>query len=317
MANEKVSIFSAAMRSEFLNAYETPPTPTAFDKCVQMIPSTARFENYAWMSPTPGVDLYQGHRRLGKISEVTYKVENREYDSSFEVLLRDIEDDQTGGYAVKPKELASRARNFPKRKALQTLADGANQTCFDGTAFFADSHTIGSGDNLMTANLASNDAVTHKIIALVTGGVVKPVLWQDRKSPKFMTDAGTPQSEYAKVAKYWIDMEGACAFGHWWDAIQLTITDTPTVTELQEQLGLIETRFRSFTLPKALATDSTEYAHEGLEFNEQTVTFVVSSKLGNLMRQCLNSDIIVNGSTGITNIYKGFGSLVVSSLIDP
>jgi hypothetical protein len=64
-----------------------------------------------------------------------------------------------------------RSRGLPPgQKDIGRILDhagrGTTDLCFDGTAFFANSHTFGSGDNLMTANNAGNDGVTHKIIAL-------------------------------------------------------------------------------------------------------------------------------------------------------
>src|SRR5262249_14318980 len=163
-------------------------------------PSTARIENYAWMSPVPAIAQYKGKRRFGKISEIKYKIENLEYDASFEVLLRDIQDDQVGGYKLKPQELAQKAKKFPGRLVLKTLGLGGPTACFDGSTFFAPSHTIGSGNNALTATGSGNsDGLTYKIIVLLHNGPLKPLVYQDRKNPQFETDSGSPESLKAKV----------------------------------------------------------------------------------------------------------------------
>lgn len=313
-ANNIVNLFTAAMQSKFINAFEATAEVAPIEKALETLPSTARIENYAWLSPTPAIAQYKGHRRFGNIGGVNYRVENLEYDASFEVLMRDIEDDQVGGYMKKPAELAEKAKKFPNRLALSAIAN--NGTCFDGTAFFADTHTIGSGDNNLSKDCASNDGVTHYLYALVVNKAIKPLVYQDRKPPRMETDADTKEALKTKVARYWVDMEGAIAYGHWWDAVKVTITDTPTVTEVQSIFADIETALRGFTLPKNLTADSSEYPNEQLEFNANNVLFCCSTKIANLVRTVLQSDTIVNSSAAVTNIYKGFGSLCVSALLN-
>jgi phage major head subunit gpT-like protein len=318
--DSKVSIFTTAMRTEFVNAYTATAAPAPWEAYTQVVPSSARIEHYTWMTPTPGLSRFQGHRRYGKVSTTRYSVENVEFDSSFQVLLRDIEDDQAGGYALKPKELAERAKKFPGRWTLKKLSQGKTDLCFDGTAMFADTHTIGSGDNLLSANNASNDAATYKLVALYHGGALKPLLWQNRKGPDFQTDAGSPESKKAKMVSYWIDMEGEAAYGYWWDAVWVDITDTPTVAELHDIFRSIETAFRTFTLPKALVSDDGEYVHEQTVFSSANLTLVGSTGLSELLRQALNQDWVPQniGSTPVatTNRFKGFASWTVSAFMN-
>jgi phage major head subunit gpT-like protein len=303
------------MRTEFITAYESSAAPAAWLDYTTVIPSTARFEHYPWLSPTPAIAQYKGHRRVGRISETKYTVENLEFDDSFEVLLRDIDDDQTGGYSTKSRELAEKAKKFPGRWVLQHVAQGKTKTCFDGSAFFADSHTIGSGDNLM-AGTATGSAGTYNLIALITAAPVKPLIYQERKTPELMDDMGTQSSSFSKVGRFWVDMEGAAAFGRWQDAILMEFTAEPTLTELQTALGQIEDRFRTFQLPLNLAGETAEYLHEQLVFSPETCTLLCSTNLSNKLRQILTQDTIVNSGAAITNIYKGFAKLVPTGLIN-
>jgi len=173
-------------------------------------------------------------------------------------------------------------------------------------------------------NCASNDAVVHRFMVLVHDDQVplKPLMIQKRKSPEFRTDAGSPASFKAKHADYWIDMEANAAYGYWWNAIQMTITDTPTLTELFAAMDACRQQLRQFSLPRALPTDPTEYVHEQTQFNALSATIVCSTGLEQLFNHALNEDrvgVSVAGSTaGITSniYYKGF-SLVTSNLINP
>lgn len=311
-----INVFTAAMRNEFNEAWaklDTAPAP--WMDFTTEIPSTARVENYSFMSPAPGLARYQGHRRLADLSAIKYQVSNLEYDAAFAVLTRDIEDDKVGGYTLKPGELAKNAKEFPGRIALQLLGLGASTACFDGTNFFADSHTIGTGDNSITKNCASDDSQTHYAALLYTGGGIKPLIYQNRKPPTFLDDADDKQSRFNKQVRYWVDMEGAAAFGYWWDACLCTITDTPTVTECQSILADLATAFRGFYLEKATPEEQKVYIHEQTVFSTANATLVVSARLGELFRQVLTQPTIVNSGAAVTNIYNGFAKLCVSNYL--
>ncbi len=321
-ADSRVSIFTTAMKSQFINAYMATAAPAPWEQITEVIPSDARIEHYTWMSPTPGLSRYVGHRRYGKVSTIRYSVENLEFDSSFEVLLRDVEDDQVGGYKRKPAELAERAKKFPGRWALQHLAAGESRACFDGSSFHANSHTIGTGDNLLTGTGTLNsDGFTYKMIAMYTGGGLKPLLWQQRKSPNFQTNAGSPQSYESKVLRYFIDLEGEAAYGYWWDSVLFKWTSQPTVTEVHTAFAQIQAAFRTFLLPKALDSDDGERIHEQEVFSSANMVYVVSTALEETMNQALNQSWVPQtiGSTTVptTNRFLGKGAIMVSAFLDP
>lgn len=319
-----INVFTAAMRTEFNNAWAAISKDAApHEAFTTVIPSTARIENYTHMSPAPGLAEYVGHRRLANLSSVKYTVTNKEFDGSFSVLTRDIEDDQgIAGYKMKPAELASNAAAFPGRLALNLLgiASGnlsGSSVCFDGSNFFADSHTLGTGDNNLTYDCASNDAVTHRLVMMYTGGPLKPLIYQNRKPPKFMDNYSEKTSAFAKQVDYWVDMEGAAAFGYWWNAVLVTITDTPTVVELQTILGNAINAFRGFYLPKALSEDPTVYPHEQTKFTTANSVVAVSGRLGELIRQVLSMPVIAHPTTGVglTNVYNGTADYVVTNYL--
>lgn len=318
--DQKIGIFTTKMRTEFQRAYQATAEPAKWQNFTQIIPSTARIEHYTWMSPSPGISRYKGHRRFGKIDTIKYSVENKEFDAAFEVLLRDIEDDQTGGYEIKPKELADRARIFPGRWSLKLLGQGASSYCFDGTYFFADSHTIGTGDNKLTGTgTANSDSASYKMALLYHGGPLKPLLYQERKAPRFMTDAGTPQSSMAKQVKYWIDMEGEAAFGYWWDSVLHTWTNLPNVTDMHDAFRRMIAAFRGFVLPKSLDSEDGEYIHEQTDFSSANMTLVVTPALEQIAKQAVNAEWIpvTVGATTVsnTNLYKGLCDVVATNFM--
>ncbi len=316
----RVSILTTSMRTEFQTAFDAVAKPAPWEEYTQIIPSTARIEHYTWMSPSPGMALFAGHRRYGKAETVRYSVENHEFDASFEILMRDVRDDQTSGYVQIPKQLGRRAALFPGRWVIKHLAAGATRTCFDGSAFFADSHTIGTGDNLLTHTCAgTSDGATYKIAAMFTGGPLKPLLWQNRMGPDMQTNAGTPASAEAKKLKYWIDMEGEAAYGYWWDGVQITLTNTPTITDLYEVMRKINNAFRSFKLPTSLTSEDGEYVHEQERFTSQNMVLVGPPDLETQFDHLFNETWapMLTGTAGVasTNLFKGKGTFIPSNFM--
>ncbi len=318
--DQKVGLFTTAMRNEFYTSFDAVPTPAPWEKWVQKIPSTARIEHYAWMSPTPGISQYRGHRRFGKIDTIRYSVLNLEFDAGFSVLLRDIEDDQTGGYEMKPRELSDRAAVYPSKATIKLLAAGGANLCYDGSNFFGSTHNIGTINNTIAfTSTGSSDGLTFKLAALYTGGRLKPVLWQDRKPPRFDTDAGEAVSRMAKEVKYWIDFEGQAAFGWPHDAVLVTITNTPNVTDMHAIFQKIANQMRAFTLPKALGTDDAEYPHEQTEFNESNMMLIGAVGLENQLRNALTLQLIAQqigaNTVGVNNNFQGWASYIISNLM--
>ena len=313
--NDKVTIFTAGMRTEFQNAYEalrSNATPSPWTRFVQRINSTARIEQYPWMSPPARLRRWLGKRHYIRPATSKFKVENLEYSAEEIVYLRDIEDDQTGGYGPRMQAIANDILNFPGREAMKMLRD--NAVGFDDTNFFADSHSVGTGDNNLVYDAASNDGVTHVMVSLITSNEFKPIIWQDRKDKGLQDNANTPQSEEEKQIKYWYDYEGAAAVGFWWGAVKTTITDTPTVNEFETILANVEKAFRGFKLDKADASDDDWYPHEFTTFDTSNLLHIVNPSLENIARAVLTSEMIQAGTAGgtKTNLYRGRGDLLAS-----
>jgi phage major head subunit gpT-like protein len=307
-----VSAFTALARTEFMQgklAADSKPMPVAYEPFVTKLGSTVKVETHTFMSNLPRLREFKGYSPGSRFVNTPYTVANKEYRiGPVTVRIPDLDDDQVGGYMLSIKGLTSQGQKDIGYRQLDKLAAGTTDLCFDGSAFFADSHTIGSGDNLMTVDNTGNDGVTHKIVAMVlTNPTIKPIIFQDRESlSELKTDAGSPLSEKAKEVEYWADCRFGLAYGFWWDAIHMTITDTPTLTELQNIISSIISRFRTFTLPKGADVDTAMYVHEGWVPNKSELYLLCNMGLGELLSTVESESLIAAGASGatITNQYK-------------
>lgn len=316
-----VTAFTGMARAEFAAgklAADNKPYPAAYESFTSVMPSTTKVETYAYLSSIPRLEEFEGFNPAVGLVDSTYTVTNKEYRiGPVKARKTDLDDDQTGYYLKSINGLPTRAQKDIGHKALDFIAAGTSNLCFDGTAFFANSHTVGSGDNLDTKNCASNDGVTHKVIALITdNSAMKPLLFQDRESLNgLQTDAGSPQAELAKEYLYWSDCRFGLGYGFWWDAYHVTITDTPTVAECYELIEQIINGFRTFTLPKGKDTNDSLYVHEGWAPSSSNLVLLCNLKLELILKRALSITQYVASTGNVDNVYQNVAQVYGTSAL--
>lgn len=327
----QIDPFTTQMRQEFLKGTQIVPLKEPdWKKFTLVVPSTARFENYAALAALPVMKRYVGHRQYANIDIIKYPIENLEMDASIEVPLRDIEDDQIGLYPIAFNSLGERANTeMPGRLIIQQLALGASTVCFDGTNFFASAHNLGGGNSSLPANYTgglnllnytsqgTTDGRTFKACFLITSDMLKPALYQTRKPVQLGTNSGESRSREAKTVRYWVDTEVAVGYGWWWQAVMVNITNTPTIPDVYSMIDTAISQFRTFTLPQSSPTDPLLYANQGFLPTPDAFTVIVSAPIGQVFWHTLSEERIgvsVAGSaSGFTNnVYRNAASLVIS-----
>lgn len=325
MATE-VGAFTSRARQEFMEgklAADMLPMPAAYDPFVTTLKSDTRLDTHVFMSNLPRLREFKGATPFSRITNNSYETRNLEFRIGLTVRKTDLDDDQTGGYLKTIKALPQQGQKDIGFRILQKVANGTststNDLGFDGAAMFADSHNIGSGDNLMTVDNAGNDGATHKIVAMIpTNPVIKPILFTDRESLGVLdTDADTPQGRLQKEFQYWSDCRFGLGYGFWWDAIHITITDTPTMQELLNIVKSLVDRFRTFTLPKGNDVDDAMYVHEGWMPSASDFTLLCNMSLGTKLSTLHDNTIITADTSGapLDNDYKGKFTLIPTSAL--
>lgn len=302
-----VSEFSALAKAQFQNqlmeAYARP-YPADIDQLVDEYPSTVAVETYPYMTNIPRLRVFKRDSPAVQMVADKWTVANVTYRAGPVVVQKEtLNDDQVGGYLKGIAALPAGAQKDIKYKILAQLGNGATNPCFDGTSMFATAHTIGTGNNLMTANSASGDAITHKIIASITDGPARPVLFQNREPLHSLQDNGSPEAEKAREYEYWADTRFGVACAAWFVAVQITVTNTPTLTELTTDILAMFNRLRTFTLPQGATVDDPLYFHEGWTPASGNVTLLCNLQLATLLETIRDSALIASGTGGgvVTN----------------
>lgn len=306
---DSVSVFTQAATNEFaksIEAYVAKPAPAEI--IFRRANSTGAAENHAYLSPTPGISKYEGVRRLGDITAQVYSVINDDFDAAFRLPINAINDGQAVNFTTKAAELGGRAANFPARRVLYYLSQGASLKCFDGSNFFADSHNKGTGDNAITAT-GSGAAGTYYIAALIVDTPLKPLFWQDREKFSLYNDEGSKEAEYRRYYRYWVHGRGGVGFGYWWDAIKVTVSGLPTAAEFFDILNKIKYTFMGFKLPSFSSGEQGEYVHEQCTWGASTLVLVCDPIIGQVAEVVSKADLINN----TTNTQKGDFSVIKSN----
>jgi hypothetical protein len=292
---------------------------------------------------------WDGQNDYGTVSSYVYSLENRIYRASLMVRSYDFEDDQTGALATKPKELSVKAKKLQAREVLKCLASGVTGTfsadgtvygpTFDGLNFFANrtgNNGFGTGNNNLatytTAAGGSGDSSTHQIIVLYHGEgteSLKPMVWQHREGPKFMTNVGTEQEDESLQVRMWATVRGRAGYGYWLHAARQFIVGLPTQAEVHNIFSLLESAFRTYQLPKYRSTSFGEYVHEQSEFSSANLTVCTDTALSEVIRTALTNDWAgqtFGGGQGTgggsaqtvatTNRFKGWARHLVSNYLN-
>ncbi len=313
-----VGLYTVALNSAFVRAYEQVPEPPPITQALTEIGSKGRVENYPWLFPPPLAHQWRGFRQFAHLGETNYRVPNVTWTAEFECLLEDMEDDQINGFSLQAAAMARGIKEYSNLQVQVNLASGQTIPAFDGVNFFANrvsgvSGAVGTGNNIVTGTASSGDNVTHAMVVFITSNkMVKPLLWQLREPPKFRTNAGSLQSEEVRNVRWWSDMRGAPAFGFWWDAVLVKFASTPTITDMTTTLGNVNAAFRGFTYPKNLPSDINYYPQGQHSFNKNNTLIVCSSKIEHIARQALTLSLI----STTENYYLGWANLCCSGYLD-
>lgn len=316
-----VSAFTAMAKAQFQTALMgsySKPVPADIQSLIDEWPSTTAIETYPFMTNIPRLRVFRRDHPAVQLAADKWTIANVTWRQGPVVVQKEaLDDDQIGGYLKSIGEMPKQAQKDIKYKLLAALANGASTPCFDGSNFFATSHNVGSGNNVMTADNASNDGVTHKIIATIVDGPAKPLIFQNREPLSQLQDNGSPDAMLKREFQYWADTRFGIGLGAWFNSTICTLTDTPTLPELSSILLSMFNRLRTFTLPKGADVDDSLFFHEGWTPAEDNLLLLCNLQLATLLETIRDSQLIAAGTGGgvVTNyLWKKFKVTPTSAL---
>lgn len=112
-------------------------------------------ETYNWLGQTAAMREWIGGRDAKAFAENGITIENKHYEATIEVLVRQMRRDKTGQGVIRIQELAGRTVSHWASLLTTLISNGTSSVCYDGEFFFDTDHKEGKN----TTN-QSNDIQT-------------------------------------------------------------------------------------------------------------------------------------------------------------
>lgn len=148
-------LFVLGLRTEYQESFDSYVSMS--DGILMQVNSTTQTENFAWLGSVPRMRVFDGERKPVQLGDYKYAIDNEEYEASIAIDLKDIDDDQTGKYAILASQIGESSASFPDELLYGTLLPGGfSSLAYDGQYFFDVDHSVGASgiqSNLITAKL--------------------------------------------------------------------------------------------------------------------------------------------------------------------
>lgn len=157
-------------------------------------PSDQETEEYAWLGQVPSMREWIGARLAKGLTDESYKIRNKEFESTIEFLVKELRRDKTGQIEVRVGEHVNRADSHWAQLLTTLLVSGESQVCYDGQYFFDTDHTegdSGSQSNDLTYAAATGTTPTAAEMAAAIFQAITAILG-------FKDDTGEPMNDTAK-----------------------------------------------------------------------------------------------------------------------
>lgn len=203
-----------ALRTGFRNDFNgglTGVTPD-WGKVATRVPSSTKSNTYGWLSSWPRLREWIGDRQVKSLSEGSYTVPNKSFESTVGVNRDAIEDDEYGVYGPMMRDMGQAAAELPDDLVFSLLAAGFDTPCHDGQNFFDDEHPGGEdGESWSNVQAGAGEGW----FLLDNTRALKPLIFQERKKPEFvsMTKIDDEAVFTAKEFRYGTDTRAAAGYG--------------------------------------------------------------------------------------------------------
>ncbi|HDX8426998.1 TPA: Mu-like prophage major head subunit gpT family protein [Aeromonas veronii] len=275
--------------------------PAQYTKIATVIKSTTKSNTYGWLGKFPSLRKWVGDRVIESMKAHGYQIVNEDFEATVAVDRNDIEDDELGIYAPLFQEMGLAAGIHPDELCFGLLGAGFTTPCYDGQYFFDTDHPVypkadGTGTPVLSANVVVDAGYQGEPWFLLdTSRALKPVIFQDRKSPQLiaMTKVDDEAVFTRKEFRYGVDCRDAAGFGFW----QLAFANKRALTP--DNLWDSFSRMREFQ------------ADGGRKLGVKATLLVVPPSLEKLATQMLERELANSSS----NELKGKLELVVADYL--
>ncbi|AXE33115.1 MULTISPECIES: Mu-like prophage major head subunit gpT family protein [Chromobacterium] len=128
------------LKLTFHNAFDA--APGQWQKIAMLVPSTARSNDYKWLSSFPRMQKWIGEKAVKALAASGYSITNDDWEATVEVDRNDIEDDNLGIYAPQAQMAGESAKQLADEIVSDLVNKGFVSLCYDGQYFFDVDHVV-------------------------------------------------------------------------------------------------------------------------------------------------------------------------------
>ncbi|MFX2607061.1 Mu-like prophage major head subunit gpT family protein [Enterobacter mori] len=136
-----IQTFFVNLKTTFNGALKA--APSQWEKIAMKIPSTGKSNDYGWLTSFPRMRKWVGEKVIKSLAAFNYSVVNDDFEATIEVDRNDLEDDQTGLYAVQARSAGESAAQLPDEIVFGLVNGAFTSLCYDGQYFFDTDHPMG------------------------------------------------------------------------------------------------------------------------------------------------------------------------------
>lgn len=159
-------------------------------------------ETYPWLGMPPALREWLGGRQAKGFSGNSITIDNKHFEATLEIALRDMRRDKTGQIQARLAEFAQRGQSHFASLLSTLIVNGPAAVCYDGQYFFDTDHSEGKSgtlDNDITTDISALPVEVHGV---VTAPSKEEMLQAITKSISqfftFKDDQGEPINEDAR-----------------------------------------------------------------------------------------------------------------------
>lgn len=171
------------------------------DQVSNLFTSDQPSETYAWIGMPPALREWIGGRNAKGFSANGVTIENKHFEGTIEVALRDLRRDKTGQIRARIAEFAQRGQSHFASLLSTLIVNGESTACYDGQYFFDTDHAEGASgtqSNDITTDISALPATVHgSTTAPSPEEMQQAILSSISQMYTFKDDRGEPLNEDA------------------------------------------------------------------------------------------------------------------------
>jgi len=155
---------SRAIIGRFYQRLEQNPGLEWVNALSNYFTSDQESETYKWLGQVPAMREWVGGRNAKGFLENGITIENKHFEATLEVLVREMRRDKTGQVLVRIDELADRTNAHWAKLLSELIVNAESTVCYDGQYFFDTDHTeIDSGvqSNKLSIDISALPTEVH------------------------------------------------------------------------------------------------------------------------------------------------------------